>query len=389
MIYLDNNATTEPFPEVVEAMTEFMTSRFWNASSAYGQLDGLEEVVESAKIAIRRLSGVGPDDEVVFTSGANESNAWAVAEGARRASGCGWVLSSQIEHPSVREPIEYLQEQKLEVRWAPLTRYGTFNLGELATLIDSDLQFASLVFAHNETGVIQPLREAVTLIRECAPRCLIHTDATQAIGKMPVSFSGELSEVDLISFSGHKFHGPKGIGGLIIRNGVLVQPLIRGGGQQNDLRSGTTNIPAIAGISEAAEKCWELLHKNQHDVVRAVRDHFEEHIGTSFPEVVILGTQAQRLPNTSFWGIPGTDADDLVHALASKGIAVSKGSACSTQSIEPSKVALLMGCSYAEASSLIRLSASFNTTFDEVHAFIDQLHELCFHARIIQDASYP
>ena len=383
MIFLDNNATTRPFPEVVEAMTLFMTSRFWNASSAYGQLDGLEEIVESAKAAIRRLSGVRPEDEVVFTSGATESNAWAVTEGARRTAGSGWVLSSQIEHPSVRETLEHFQEQGLAVRLVPVTRDGVLDLSELMELIDPDLRFVSLVFAHNETGVIQPLKEATSLIRERSPECLIHTDATQAIGKLPISFSDDFSEVDLISFSGHKFHGPKGIGGLIIRNGVLIKPLIRGGGQQNDLRSGTLNIPAIAGISVAADRCRELLQKKQHESVRAIRNHFEEHICSVFPDALILGRQAPRLPNTSFFGIPGTDADDLVLGLSAKGIAVSKGSACSAQSIEPSKTASLMGYTYDEASTLIRFSASCGTIADEVRVLVEKLHELCFHRRIM------
>ena len=377
MIYLDNNATTKPFAEVVETMATFMTSRFWNVSSAYGQLDGLEGVIESAKAAIRRLSWAGSDDEVIFTSGATESNAWAVAEGARRAAGTGWMLSSEIEHPSVREALGAFQRHGLAVRLVPVTRDGSIDIGELMGMVDSDLRFVSLVFAHNETGVIQPVREAASLIRKRSPECLIHTDATQAFGKIPISFSDDLGGVDLISFSGHKFYGPKGIGGLIIRNGVLLEPLIRGGGQQNDLRSGTLNIPAIAGIAVAADKCWELLQKRQHESVRAIRDHFEERICSVFPGALILGRQAPRLPNTSFFGIPGIDADDLVLALAAKGIAVSKGSACSAQSVEPSRTATLMAYSYEEASSLIRFSASCNTTSDEVRLLIDNLQELC------------
>jgi cysteine desulfurase len=249
-------------------------------------------------------------------------------------------------------------------------------------MVDSDLRFVSLVFAHNETGVIQPAKEAMSLIRERSQECLIHTDATQAIGKIPISFSDDLGGVDLISFSGHKFHGPKGIGGLIIRNGMLLEPLIRGGGQQNDLRSGTLNIPAIAGIAVAADKCWELLQKRQHESVRAIRDHFEERICSVFPDALILGRQAPRLPNTSFFGIPGIDADDLVLALAAKGIAVSKGSACSAQSVEPSRTAAQMGYGYEEASSLIRFSASCDTTSMDVHLFVDELQDLCRQAGI-------
>jgi len=376
MIYLDNNATTKPFAEVVETMATFIISRFWNVSSAYGQLDGLEGVIESAKAAIRRLSGVGSDDEVIFTSGATESNAWAVAEGARRAAGTGWMLSSEIEHPSVREALEHFQEQGFDVRWVPVTREGVLDLGALVKLLDPDLRFVSMMSAHNETGVIQPVKEAMSLIRERSPECLIHTDATQALGKIPTFFSDGLHEVDLISFSGHKFHGPKGIGGLIIRNGVPIEPLIKGGGQQNNLRSGTLNIPAIAGIAVAADKCSELLEERQHETIRAVRDYFEERICSVFPDALILGRNAPRLPNTSFFGIPGADADDLVLALAAKGIAVSKGSACSAQSVEPSRTAAQMGYSYEEASSLIRFSASCDTTSMDVHLFVDELQDL-------------
>ncbi|MDY0041566.1 MAG: aminotransferase class V-fold PLP-dependent enzyme, partial [Desulforhabdus sp.] len=191
------------------------------------------------------------------------------------------------------------------------------------------------------------------------------------------SLPDNLNEVDLISFSGHKFHGPKGVGGLIIRNGVFIEPLIRGGGQQNNLRSGTLNIPAIAGIGAAANKCGELLQERRHEAVRAVRDHFEERICSVFPGALILGRQAPRLPNTSFFGIPGTDGEDLVLALAAKGIAVSKGSACSAQSIEPSRTAAVMGYSYEEASSLMRFSASSETTHDEVDLLVTELNELC------------
>jgi len=383
MIYLDNNATTKPFQEVVDSMIQFMTSRYWNASSAYGQFDGLEEIVDSAKASVRMLAGAAPDDEVVFTSGATESNVWVVAEGARKAMNSGWVLSSQIEHPSISESFENLHKQGIDVRYIPVTRYGTFDLDKLTDLVDPDLCFASLMLAHNETGVIQPLREAALIIRDRAPQCLIHSDATQAIGKVSVSFSDELCEVDLISFSGHKFHGPKGIGGLVIRNGTQIQPLIRGGGQQNNLRSGTLNIPAIAGISLAAAKSWERLHTNQGISIQAVRDHFEKRLFTLFPDAYILGSNVLRLPNTSFFGIPGSDAEDLVHALAVERIVLSKGSSCSNQSIQPSLVAQMMSYSYEKASTLLRFSASLENTCQEVDRLIDKLHEL------LNPASHP
>jgi cysteine desulfurase len=376
VIYLDNNATTKPFPEVVEVMTQFMTSRYWNASSAFGQLDGLEEVVESAKEAIRNLIDATPEDEVVFTSGATESNAWAVAEGARRAKDSGWVLSSEIEHPSVRDPLESFQAQGVEVRWVPVARNGVLDLHTLTKLVDSDLCFASLMYAHNETGVIQPIREAALLIRERAPHCLIHTDATQAIGKIPISFSNELQEVDLISFSGHKFHGPKGIGGLIIRNDVRMQPLILGGGQQNNLRSGTLNIPAIAGISVAASKSMQAIQRDMATSIQEVRDYFEARLTSLFNDSYILGSDASRLPNTSFFGINSADADDIVYALAAEGLVLSKGSSCSAQSIKPPLVAQLMAYTYEESSTLLRFSASFENTRQEVDRLVNKLHKI-------------
>ena len=370
VIYLDNNATTKPFPEVVETMTQFMTSRYWNASSAFGQLDGLEEVVASAKTAIRTLIEARPEDEVVFTSGATESNAWAIAEGARRSAKSGYILTSEIEHPSVAEAFESLQVQGLEVRWVPVTKDGTFDLEKLERHVNSDLRFASLMLAHNETGVIQPLREAAALIRKCAPNCLIQTDATQAIGKISVSFAGEFEEVDLLSFSGHKFHGPKGIGGLVVRNGTNINPFFLGGGQQNSLRSGTLNMSAIAGVSVAATLSSRFLSSGGNPSVRAVRDYFEDRIAKIFQNAYFLGAQSKRLPNTSFFGIPGTDAEDLVNALATEGIALSKGSSCSAQSINPSKAALSMGCGFDLANSLIRISISSYTTRAEIDEFV-------------------
>lgn len=377
MIYLDNNATTRPFPKVVDAMMEVMTFRYWNASSAYGQLDGLEGAVEAAKMNLRKLVGARIEDEVIFTSGATESNAWAVAEGARRIEGRGWILSSQIEHPSVGQAIERFQQQGGSLRLAPVTHEGALDLNKLSVLIDSDLEFATLILAHNETGVIQPLKEALNLIRIHSPKCLIHVDGTQAIGKIPISISDDLDEVDLLSFSGHKFHGPKGIGGLVVRNGISIQPLILGGGQQSGMRSGTLNVPSIVGLSVAASVCTEFLREGRHEQVATIRDMFEEDIRSIFPDALFLGKQSPRLPNTSFFGIPGTDGDDLVYALAAEGIAVSKGSACSTQSIEPSKTATLMGYSYEEASSLIRFAASFDTTPEEPQLLAEKLYNLC------------
>lgn len=379
MIYLDNNATSKPFPEVVDAMTQVMTSRYWNASSAYGQLDELDEVVESAKESIRNLIDAAPVDEIFFTSGATESNAWAVAEGTRRAKECGWVLSSKMEHPSVREPLESFEAGGGKVRWVPVTRSGTLDLHALAEFVDPDLRFASLMYAHNETGVIQPIGDAAVLIRELAPHCLIHTDATQAIGKISISVSNDLKEVDLLSFSGHKFHGPKGIGGLVIRNDARVQPLILGGGQQNNLRSGTLNIPAIAGIFAAASKCLQNFQLGLTTSIQEVRDYFEDRILLLFKDSYILGSTASRLPNTSFFGINGADADDIVYALAAEGLILSKGSSCSYQSIKPPLIAQLMAYTYEESTTLLRFSASFETTHQDVDSLVHRLHELLVH----------
>lgn len=376
IIYLDNNATTKPYPEVVEAMTEVMMSRYWSPSSAYGELDGVENIVESAKFAVRTLVGASSSDEVIFTSGATESNNWAVAEGGRRVVAGGAVLTSEVEHPSIASAIDDMKEHGVDVRRVRVTTDGMFDLDDLAKIVDSKLNFASLILVHNETGVIQPLKEAISLIRERAPECLIHTDATQAVGKIEINLSQNLSNVDLVSFSGHKFHGPKGIGGLIIRNNNHIRPLILGGGQQNLLRSGTLNVPAIAGLLAASKISSEMLQDGTLSRVKQLRDDLEERVSSIFPHAVFLGKRAPRIPNTTYFGIPGTDGDDLVHAFAAEGIVVSKGSSCSDQSIEPSKAAMSMGSTYDEASSLIRVSMSTLTSIEEVVQVVNKLREL-------------
>ena len=367
MIYLDNNATTRPFPEVVETVVEGMTSGFIAELSQHDP----DEVLESARTAIQELCGAPSSNRVVFTSGATEANSWAVSAGAEDTD--GWLLSTEIEHSSVRETLMHFARHGRRVRWLPVTSEGVVDLDALADLIDDECRFVSIILAHNETGVIQPLREAALIVRKHSPGCLIHADATQAFGKMPLDFSDELEAVDLVSFSGHKFHGPRGIGGLIIREGASIEPLIRGGGQQNNLRSGTPNLPAIAGIAIAAKRCGRLLEAKRDRVVEGIRNHLEARITVSFPDAFIAGKSSIRLPNTSFFGIDGTDAVDLVYALAARGVIVGKGSACNANSIEPPKSVLSMGYSYNQASAMIRFSAAFDTVQDEVDEFVDVL----------------
>jgi cysteine desulfurase len=228
--------------------------------------------------------------------------------------------------------------------------------------------------ANNEIGTIQPLDAIGMAIRRLAPAAIFHTDATQAVGKIRVDVQEMWPEVDLLSFSAHKFHGPKGIGGLYIRPGIEVSPLILGGGQENGLRSGTTNTPALAGLAAAASEAVDLAAMS---TIASMRDFFEEELLSALPTVLFHGTSMPRLPNTSCFTIPGTIGENTAQELAAKGILVGTGSACSSGSLRPPKTLLAMGVDYELAKTALRVSLSANTTTHELAEVIREIVKIC------------
>ena len=353
IIYLDNNATTQPLPSVIEAMLPYLTDCYFNPASFNTVFTGADKPRRQAAENMARLLNAREPDNFVFTSGATESNNWIFVDLLTR-EGRGRIVVSAIEHASVLEPAIALRDYNFEVLEAPVDKNGVVVLDGLEELLSDDTLLVSIMAANNETGVLQPIEEIGNLIRKCVSSAKFHTDATQAIGKIPIDLQGLWSEVDLLTFSAHKFHGPKGIGGLYVREEINIEPMLKGGGQEGGLRSGTTNTPALAGLAAAAEG----VHLPSMESVRKQRDNYEDELKRVFPSVVIHSRDVSRLPNTSAFAFDGVVGEDLTQILATEGIIVGNGSACSSNAGHPSKTILALGVPYSLAEGSIRVSIS-------------------------------
>jgi cysteine desulfurase len=371
MIYLDNNATTQPTAHVVEAMLPYLTECYFNASASTATFTGADKPRGEAAAAMARLLNAEEPDCFTFTSGATESNNWVFSSFARGRK-AGRVLVSAAEHASVSEPAAELARVGFEIVEIPVDAQGVVRLDALRDALREDTSLVSIIAANNETGVLEPIAKIGRLIRELSPAALFHTDATQAVGKISIDLQGEWQDVDLLSFSAHKFHGTKGIGGLYIRPGFELEPILLGGGQENGLRSGTTNTPALAGLAAAASDARDLKLPS----IRELRDIFESLLLDAMPNVIIHSRKAPRLPNTSYFSLPGTHSEEMVGFLASAGFIVGTGAACSAGAIHSSKTLRSMGIAHHIAAGGLRISLSRFSTLQEVTDLILQLKKL-------------
>lgn len=372
--FLDNNATTRPTPEVVAVMREFLECHYLNPSSAAGQIiQGSADPVPGAKRAIASLLGsVDLADGVLLTSGASEANSWAVF-GSLEGRTASHIVVSAIEHPSLRRAVDAAVGRGHEVSIASVDGDGRVSEASFRSILRPDTRFVSVMLANNETGVIQPVEALSRHVREVCPGAVIHCDATPAVGRIDVDLEVALAEVDLLSLSGHKFHGPKGVGAIFVRPGFELPPMIHGE-QEEGLRGGTINAPGAAGIGEAARqvrrRCEAL------GVMRKLRDELEARLLELAPSARVNGASVERLPNTTSIVLPGVDAADVVDRLAMSGICVSTGSACSAGASAPSSVLLAMGLSYEDARSTLRFSLSLDTTQDEIDTAVAALADM-------------
>jgi cysteine desulfurase len=364
MIYLDNNATTPTDPRVVEAMNACWTAGPLNAASQHQAGRRAERLLEEARETIAtilraRLSGAGPD-RVIFTSSGTEANNLALFGLNSRAA--GKVIVSSIEHPSVAAAADRLMERGVPVERLRVTQAGTVDESHLHKLLEgSRTRLVSVMLVNNETGVIQPVAPLAKMCR--ATGVPLHTDAVQAAGKFPVSFR-ELG-VAAMTIAPHKFHGPVGIGALIVRGDVELAPLLVGGAQQLQSRAGTEPVALAAGMARALE-LWRDAATERFAHMLALRDLLEQRILQGWSEAVILGHEAPRAPHTSNIAFPGIDRQAAFIALDLSGVACSTGSACASGSSEPSPVLLAMGCSEAVVRSSLRFSVSAVNTTEEI-----------------------
>jgi cysteine desulfurase len=368
MIYLDNNATTQPTARVVEAMLPYLTECYFNASASTVAFTGADTPRREAAATLARLLNAEEPECFTFTSGATESNNWVFSSLAKRHK-AGRVLISSIEHASVAEPASELARVGFEIVEVPVDAQGVVRLDALRDALQENVALISIMAANNETGVLEPVAEIGRLIREHCPSALFHTDATQAVGKIPVDLQGDWQDVDLLSFSAHKFHGPKGIGGLYIRPGFELEPMLLGGGQERGLRSGTSNTPALAGLAAAAAEACQL----GIEPIRQLRDTFEGRLQSALPETIIHSFHAPRLANTSFFSIPGIDGEELAEELAGSGIIVGTGAACSSGAMDGSKTLRSMGLPHTTVSGGLRVSLSRFSTIGHLEALLSRL----------------
>lgn len=365
-VYLDNNATTMVAPEVVEAMQPFWMEMYGNASSMHSFGGKVKKYVDAAREQLAALLGASPD-EIVFTSGGSESDNQAI-RGTLEALGGDkrHIVTTRVEHPAVRSVGRYLAKKGYRLTELPVDGDGALDLDLLARSITSETAIVSVMWANNETGVIFPIEKIAEIVK--SKGVVFHTDAVQAVGKIPIDLSKV--PVDLLSLSGHKLHGPKGIGALYVRRGTKMVPLIIGGHQEGGKRAGTENVPGIVGLGKASELALRHLPE-ENERVRALRDRLEAGILATCKDVRVNGKN--RLPNTLNVSFEYVEGESILLMLDDLGIAASSGSACTSGSLEPSHVMRAMGVPFTAAHGSIRFSLSRYNTEEEIDYVLEHL----------------
>jgi len=357
MIYLDNNATTPVDEEVMDAVCDALRV-FGNPSSSHAAGREAHRLVEDARAAVAGLIGAAPE-EIVFTSGGTESNNLAII-GFVQSFGKGHIISSRIEHPSVVNPLKYLEKQGYGITLVGTDRNGEVQAEEVLKELRPDTILVTIMHSNNETGVMQPVKEIAALLK--GRGIALHTDAAQSAGKTPLDVR-ELG-CDMATIVSHKFYGPKGIGALYIRKGTSLHPIMHGAGHEKGLRPGTENIPAIAGFGKAAEIAKRDMSKRVEHTERVTGILYQKLLDL-MPDIRLNGENARRLPNTLNISITGIVGTELVNSLKDE-VAISAGSACHSGTCKPSDVLLAMGLSPGDAVSAVRISTGKDTSEDEV-----------------------
>ena len=377
LIYLDNAATTKTSPEVVEAMLPYFTEHYGNPSSIYSFAAANKEVISKQRETIAGVIGA-KENEIYFTAGGTEADNWALTATAEAYGAKGkHIITTKIEHHAVLHTCEYLQKRGYEVTYLDVDEYGVVDPKSVEAAIRPDTILISVMFANNEIGSIQPIREIGAIAKEHG--ILFHTDAVQAVGHVPVNVHSQ--NIDMLSLSGHKFHGPKGIGVLYVRKGVPLFNLIEGGAQERGRRAGTENIPAIVGMAAALKEAVANLDENMAKI-SAMRDRLIE--GLSQVEHSRLnGDAKKRLPGNVNFCFEGIEGESLLLLLDEKGIEASSGSACTSGSLDPSHVLLAIGLPHEVAHGSLRLTLCEENTPEQIEYIIKEVPEIVSYLRNI------
>lgn len=371
LIYLDNAATTKTAPEVVEAMLPYFTEHFGNPSSVYGFAAANKEVITRQREIIADTLGA-KSNEIYFTAGGSESDNWAlIATAEAYASKGKHLITSKIEHHAILHTCEYLEKKGFEVTYLDVDENGIVDLEQLKSAIREDTILISIMYANNEIGTIQPIREIGAIAHEHG--ILFHTDAVQAFGQVPINVDED--QIDMLSASGHKLNGPKGIGFLYIRKGVKIRSFIHGGAQERRRRAGTENVPGIVGFGKAVERAVSTMEARTKKE-RELRDYLIERIEKEIPYCRLNGDRTKRLPNNVNFSFRFIEGESLLIMLDMKGICASSGSACTSGSLDPSHVLLAIGLPHEIAHGSLRITLSEETTKEDLDYVVENLKEI-------------
>jgi len=364
-IYLDNNATTMVAPEVVQAMLPFFTEQFGNPSSMHSFGNKVGFALKKARSQVQQLLGAEHDSEIIFTSCGTESDSTAILSAIKAYPERKEIITTVVEHPAILNLCEYLQKDGYKIHKLHVDEKGRLDLDEYEELLDDKVAIVSVMWANNETGTLFPVEKMAEMAH--AKGVLFHTDAVQAVGKVPIDLKS--TKIDMLSVSGHKLHAPKGVGVLYLRRGVKFRPLLRGGHQERGRRAGTENSASIVGLGVAAELAGaHLIVENTE--VKALRDRLEQGILSAVPNSFVTGDPDNRLPNTANIAFEYVEGEGILLLLNKMGIAASSGSACTSGSLEPSHVMKAMGIPYTAAHGTVRFSISRYNTMAEIEQVI-------------------
>jgi len=374
-IYVDNNATTRVDPQVLDAMLPYFNDFYGNPSSMHSFGGEVAHKIDEARIKVASLINASPD-EIVFTSCGTESNSTAIHATISSIPDKKHIITSRVEHPAVKNLCEYFSKKGYRVTFVPVDRKGMLDVDYLYNSLTDDTAIVSVMWANNETGMIFPIEEISQVVKQKG--IVFHTDAVQAVGKVPVDV--DKSKVDMLSLSGHKIHAPKGVGALFVRKGTRFSPFLIGGHQEGGRRGGTENVVSIIGLGKAGE----LAENHLEEVTTRVgqlRDKLESELLRRIPNVMINGDSENRLPNTTSISFEYVEGESILLMIDEFGICASSGSACTSGSLEPSHVLRAMGVPFTAAHGSIRFSLSIYNTEEEIDFIIEKLPPIIEHLR--------
>ena len=374
-IYMDNNATTRVDPQVVEAMLPYFSEAYGNPSSVHAFGGNVGGSIKTARDQVANLINAAPE-EIVFTSCGTESDSTAIRAAIASYPDRKHIVTTRVEHPAVKNLCEHLAKNGYRVTFVPVDRDGNLDLDYLFANLSDDTAIVSIMWANNETGVMFPIEEIVPAVQ--ARGIMFHTDAVQAVGKVPVDV--KKVTVDMLSLSGHKIHAPKGIGVLYVRKGTRYAPFMIGGHQEKGRRGGTENVASIVGLGKASELAAGQI-QDQMPRVAKLRDRLEKELLASIPNAMVNGTTERRLPNTTSISFEYVEGESILLMMDTLGVCASSGSACTSGSLEPSHVLRAMGVPFTAAHGSIRFSLSAYNTADEVDYIVANLPPLIANLR--------